>query len=384
MRFLPRHLVFLLALATFGWLAGPGAAAALETRATEAVLLDYETGTVLMEKNADERMYPSSMTKLMTLYILFRHIEAGRIGLEDTLPVSEKAWRTGGSKMFVEVGSSVAVEDLIRGIVVQSGNDACVVVAEGLAGTEAAFARLMTETAHEIGMAQTQFRNASGWPDPDHFTTARDLARLTVHLIEDFPRFYPYFSETEFTYHEIKQQNRNPLLYRNIGADGLKTGHTEAAGYGLTASAVQDGRRLVLVVNGMQSTRERSEESEKLLLWGFREFENTSLFKAGETVAEAEVWLGVEDSVPLVLAEPMQMTVQRSARDAMTVSVVYRGPVPAPILAGQPIAELRIARPGTPDIVRPLLAGAAVERSGFFGRIAAAARHLVLSTVTEF
>ena len=352
-------------------------ARAFETAATEAILVDAETGAVLFEKNADEITFPSSMTKMMTIYIVFEHLADGSLSLDDELPVSEKAWRMQGSKMFVEVGNSVRVEDLIRGVVVQSGNDATVVLAEGLAGSEEAFAREMTEKAHELGMANSEFRNASGWPDPAHHTTARDLATLALRTIEDFPQYYPYYAEEVFTWNEIEQHNRNPLLYNTPGADGLKTGHTEAAGYGLTASAQRDGRRLILVLNGMSSTEERASEGQRLMEYGFREFESYDLFAADETVSEAEVWLGEEDTVPLVLGEPLSLTMSRSARQDMTVKVVYEGPIPAPIAAGQPVARLVIEAPDMPTVERPLLAGTAVPELSMLSRMGAAIGYLV-------
>ena len=272
-------------------------ASAIETPARQALLMDMNTGAVLFEKNADEPMPPASMSKLMTVYIVFERIRDGRLELDDTLPVSENAWRkggaaSGGSTMFLEPGASVKVEDLIQGIVVQSGNDASIVIAEGLANDEAAFAREMTARAHELGLRNSTFRNATGWPDPEHLTTARDLALLAHLTIEHFPEYYRYYSEKEFTYNGIRQGNRNPLLYKDLGADGLKTGHTEASGYGLTASAKQGDRRLVLVLNGLGDVRQRASEAERLFSWGFREFDNYALFKTGEEVCTAEVWLG--------------------------------------------------------------------------------------------
>ena len=267
-----RLLSSVLALVAFGVLASQPARA-YETSAGQAILVDANTGTVLFEKNADEITFPSSMTKLMTIYLVFAHLADGSLHLDDELPVSEKAWRMQGSKMFVEVGTSVRVEDLLRGVVVQSGNDATVVLAEGLAGSEEAFAVEMTEMAQELGMTNSVFRNASGWPDPDHVSSARDLAILAQRTIEDFPQYYHYYAEEVFVWHDIEQHNRNPLLYNTPGADGLKTGHTEAAGYGLTASAERDGRRLILVVNGLASTQERASEGQRLIEYGFREFE---------------------------------------------------------------------------------------------------------------
>ncbi len=372
-----RALLLGLTLILAGAFAAVPAAHAIETRAEQAILMDYHTGAVLFEKNADELMPPSSMSKLMTAYMLFERIKDGRIGLDDTMPVSEKAWRKGGSKMFVLVDTRARVEDLIRGIVVQSGNDACIVVAEAIGGSEDNFADMMTQRARQLGLERSVFKNSTGWPHPEHLTTARELALLARRLVHDFPDLYPYFSETEFTYSDITQHNRNPLLYKNMGADGLKTGHTEAAGYGLVASAEREGRRLILVVNGLPTPKARSEDAERLLEWGFREFGTYALFAAGDTVAEAPVWLGEAERVPLVVADEVVLTIPKMARDRMKVTAVFDAPVPAPVRQGQPLATLRIEMPDRAPIERPLLAGVDVEQLGFFGRIAGALKHVV-------
>lgn len=351
---------------------------AMETIAKHAILIDLKSHTVLFEKAADELTPPASMSKLMTAYMLFDRLKQGRLSMDDTFPVSEKAWRMGGSKMFVEVNSRVRVEDLIRGIIIQSGNDACVVVAEGLYGTEDAFAAAATRRAKELGMNNTTIRNASGWPNPEHLTTVRDLATLAQHIIEDFPKYYSFYSEQEFTYNDIKQGNRNPLLYKDMGVDGLKTGHTEESGYGLTASAERDGRRLVLVVNGLKSVNERSRETERLLEWGFREFGSYELFKAGETVEDAPAWLGEAPTVPLVLENDLAVAVRRHLRDEMKVSVSYSGPISTPIQQGTRVGTLRVTAPGMDPVERPLVAGADVDRLGMFGRLFAAVRYLVV------
>jgi len=352
-------------------------AAAPDTAAKQAIMVDFETGVVMLEKDSDMLMPPASMSKLMTSYMLFEALTTGALKLDDTLPVSRKAWKKGGSKMFVKVGDRVGVEDLVRGIVVQSGNDACIVVAEGLSGSEEAFAEAMTQKAREIGMENSTFRNATGWPDPQHMMTARELAHLAGRLIRDFPDHYRYFSEKSFTYAKIRQGNRNPLLYKNMGADGLKTGHTKAAGYGLTASAKRGDRRIVLVINGMESARKRSREAERLLEWGFREFANYALFKAGDTVTDADVWLGVVDTVPLVIERDLTVTMRRADRKNMKVAVVFDGPLPAPIAKGTPVARLEITAPDGSVAKAPLVAGEAVEQLGMFGRLVAAAGYLV-------
>ncbi len=364
-------------LAALFILAGSGAAAAIETSAKLAFMIDVATDTVLFEKNADQSMPPASMSKLMTAYMVFERLANGNLKLDDSLPVSENAWRKGGSKMFVKVGDRVSIEDLLRGIIVQSGNDACIVVAEGLSGSESAFADAMTRRAREIGLQRSTFRNATGWPDPQHVMTPRDLAVLAKRIIQDFPQYYHYYSEKTFTYAGIRQGNRNPLLYRNMGADGLKTGHTEASGYGLTASAKRGDRRIILVLNGRESVRPRSQEATRLLEWGFREFDNLSLFKAGETVTDADVWLGIAPTVPLVVEQDVVVTLSQAARRTMLVSVVYDGPIPAPIRQGTPLARVRIASADTETIEVPLVAGAGVERLGFFGRLASAAGYLL-------
>ena len=356
---------------------GTSAAVEYETNAKQAFLVDFETGAILYEKAADDLMPPASMSKIMTVYMVFEKLRNGELSLEDAMPISEKAWRMGGSKMFVEVGKTARVEDLLRGIIVQSGNDACIVVAEGLAGSEEAFAEQMTARARQLGLVHSNFTNATGWPDPNHYMTARELAQLARLMIKEFPEYYRYFSEKNFTYSNIKQGNRNPLLYKDLGADGLKTGHTVESGYGLTASVVRAGRRLILVVNGLESVRERGQEAERLIAWGYREFNNYSLFRAGETVDEASVWLGDSAFVPLVLDEDMTVTLPRKARGGMKVSVVYDGPVPAPIEEGAPIATLRIEAPDVETIERPLYAGHAVERLDFIGRIGSAIGYLV-------
>jgi serine-type D-Ala-D-Ala carboxypeptidase (penicillin-binding protein 5/6) len=357
-------------------------AAAIETPARQAILLDMGTGGVLFEKNADEPMPPASMSKLMTVYLLFERLRDGRLKMDDALPVSENAWRkggaaSGGSTMFLEPGASVKVEDLIQGIIVQSGNDASIVVAEGLANDEAAFAQEMTKRGRDLGMRNSVFHNATGWPDPQHLTTARDLALLAQRTIEDFPQYYPYYSEKEFTYNGIRQANRNPLLYKDLGADGLKTGHTEASGYGLTASARKGDRRLILVINGLDSVRERTREADRLISWGFREFDNYALFKAGEEVSTAEVWLGKAENVALVVDRDLTVTLPNAARPEMKVSVVYDGPIPAPITEGDRLAVLKISAPGVETVEVPLVAGDSVEKLGFFGRLFAAVKHLI-------
>jgi serine-type D-Ala-D-Ala carboxypeptidase (penicillin-binding protein 5/6) len=358
-------------------LGGARPVAALDTSAREAILMDYDTGQVLFEKNSTELMPPASMTKIMTVFLAFERLKDGRLKMTDEIPISENAWRKGGSKMFVEVGSRVVLSDLLMGIIVQSGNDATIALAEAISGSEEAFGELMTTRAREIGLERSVFRNSTGWPDPEHRMTAHDLAVLAAETIRRFPDYYSLFSETSFTYNKIKQGNRNPLLYKAMGVDGLKTGHTENAGYGLTVSAKRGDRRLILVVNGLSSVRERSDESERLIEWGFREFENLTFAKKGVPVETAEVWLGDRPKVPLVSDRDIVVAVKRAARKEMTVTVEYSGPIPAPIVAGQPIAMLRIASPDMQDRTVPLYAGADVGQLGPLGRITSAIGHLV-------
>ncbi|HEY8189199.1 MAG TPA: D-alanyl-D-alanine carboxypeptidase family protein, partial [Micavibrio sp.] len=243
------------------------AAETMETPAKQAIMLDFDTGAILMEKNADERMTPSSMSKEMTMYMVFEALKSGKLTLEQTLPISERAWRMQGSKMFVGINSQVKVEDLVRGVIIQSGNDAAIALAEGVGGTEDNFALMLNKKAEELGMKNSHFMNASGWPDPQHYSTAHDLSILAYRMVHDFPEYYHYYSEKEFTYNNIKQGNRNPLLYRNIGADGIKTGHTDEGGYGLIGSGILDNRRVIFVVNGLSSMQERADESARMLEW---------------------------------------------------------------------------------------------------------------------
>lgn len=364
-----------------GFAVGAAEAVPVDTTAPYAYVIDYETGAVLYDKRGTDQFQPASMSKLMTAYMLFDTLKRGDLKLTDTFNVSQKAWSTQGSKMFVDINTNVAIEDLIRGIVIQSGNDACVVVAEGLAGSEEAFADRMNKKAREIGLTDSNFVNASGWPDPNHLMTAKDLAILARRLITDFPEFYHYYSETEFTYQGIKQGNRNPLLYRTgSGVDGLKTGHTEEAGYGLTASAERDGRRVIMILHGMQSMQERADQTGIVLDWAFREFGNFTVAAPGTVLGEAPVWMGAEKTVPLTVAADVRMTLPRSERQNVVAKAVFNGPVAAPIAAGQQIGELVIEIPGMPPARAPLVAAAPVAELGFGARIAAALTHFIFGS----
>lgn len=354
----------------------------METDAKYAFLYDYNTGEVLLEKNADELMHPASMTKLMTAYLTFDALKRGDLTLDSRLPVSERAWKKGGSKMFVKEGDDVALSDLLRGVIVQSGNDACIVIAEGLAGSEETFAEDMNFVAERLGMSNTNFKNATGWPDDEHVTTVRDLVTLARHLIDDYPEHYYLYSTTEFTYNKIKQNNRNGLLYRNIGADGLKTGYTEKSGYGIVASAEQEGRRLILAINGLDSAKKRIAEAERLLRHGFRDFKNVTLYRPGDVVENAEVWMGKEKTVPLVANELVEFTVNKrvSQRPNISVKVAYNSPWPAPVKAGTHIANLSIEKDGKPYREIPLYAGQDVEKKGFFSRVLAKFHYILLGS----
>lgn len=371
----PRALITAAALAALS--ASPALAApTIETAAREAILIDYETRAVLLEKQADAPTPPSSMSKMMTVLMAFERLKKGDLQLTDELPVSPKAWRMGGSKMFVMVNTKVSVGDLLRGIIIQSGNDATVVLAEGLAGSEETFAELMTRKGREIGLTNSQFKNASGWPEDGHYMTVRDISTLASRIIREYPDFYPIYREKEFTYNKIKQGNRNPLLYDSTGADGLKTGHTEAAGYGLTASVERNGRRLILVVNGLKSMQQRADETRKLIEFGFREYENFRPFRAGDVVAEADVWLGTQAKVPLIVDQNTVFTLPRTARNSAKIVARYDGPIAAPIAKGDTVGRI-VVETSEGKLEVPLKAGASVDRLGFMGRIAAAINYLL-------
>jgi D-alanyl-D-alanine carboxypeptidase (penicillin-binding protein 5/6) len=378
----------LLAPTCFGQVVGPAQTVTpVETAAKQAFLMDAATSTVLYAKDADTPMPTSSMSKMMTMYLVFDALKTGKLKMDDMLPVSEHAWRTGGSgrgdssTMFLDVNSHAKVEDLIRGVIVQSGNDAAVVFAEALgSGSEDAFADRMNAKAAELGMTKSHFMNASGMPDPQHYSTARDLATLALHLIHDFPEYYHYFSETSFTYNGHPQGNRNPLLYRNMNVDGLKTGHTDVGGYGLTASALRDGRRLILVLNGMEDMQMRADESAHLLDWGFREFGTYQVTKADAKLAEAKVWLGEAHHVPLLAAQDVTLTLPKMARLGLKTAIAFDQPVEAPITKGQQLGTLTVTAAGIDPVQIPLVAGADVPRLGFFARLSAKL-HLLYSKV---
>lgn len=340
----------------------PAAAQNFQTQAPHAILLDADSGTVLFEKAADELFAPASMAKLMTVEILFHELEQGRITMDTEFTISENAWRKGGaradgSSMFAQLNSRVKVSDLLRGIIVQSGNDASIAVAEGIAGTEENFARMMTERARAIGLTKSTFRNATGYSHPEQKVTAREMAKLSVHLIDAYPDLYKIFGEREFTWTKIRQQNRNPLLADFPGADGLKTGFLDESGYALTGSAVQNGQRLILVVSGLKTARDRAAESRKLLDFGFRAFESRQLFAENETVGEAQVFGGDRRGLPLVSPKPIRVLMPRGSGDRLAARVVYTGPLKAPLKKGAQVARLQVMRGDIQALDVPLYAG---------------------------
>ena len=347
-------------------------ARAFETRAKAAWVYDVSTGTVLLEKNAHEKLPPASMSKLMTINMLFEALRDGRVNLDDRFPVSSHAKSMQGSTMFLNETDRPTVEELIKGIVVLSGNDACVVVAEGLAGTEEAFARQMNERAKALGMTDSTFANASGWPNPNQRMSMHDLGILAARLIREFPEYYGYFGLTEFPYDNRAPDNRfnrNPLLKLGIGADGLKTGHTEESGYGLVGSAIQNGRRIVVVITGMATDRERSQEAERILNWAFREFVQKTVATKGTRITDADVWMGSKTKVGLVLDQDLSMLLPSLAQDKLKAEVAFTTPIEAPIAEGQKLAEMTITVPGMEPTTVPLVADQPVAKGGFASRI---------------
>jgi D-alanyl-D-alanine carboxypeptidase (penicillin-binding protein 5/6) len=351
----------------------------VDTVARWAYIQDFDTGASLLEKLADDEMPPSSMTKLMTMYIVYDRLKQGRLKLEDELPVTEKAWRTQGSKMFVQIGSTVKVEDLVRGVIVQSGNDAAIVLAEAIAGSEEQFAELMNKTAGQLGLSHSFFKNCTGWPDPEQHMSARDIATLAGRIVHDFPDYYHYDAEKSFRYNGIDQGNRNPMVQKGT-ADGLKTGHTDAGGYGLVASSKRNGRRVILVLNGMGSMHERAEESERLMDWAFFNYEDVTLYSAGDVIERVPVWLGTERSVPLVAGKDLTVTMPRNWRQKASVKLSYDSPLKAPIGKGDVVGKLEVTGQGVPNFSVPLLAVDDVPRLGLPGRAMAVLSKYVTGT----
>lgn len=356
----------------------PAGAQTQTTPAKAAIVLDMTSGAVLLEKNPDTPLPPASMSKLMTLEVVFDALANGRLALEDEFRVSERAAGMGGSKMFIRADEVISVADLLRGVIVQSGNDAAVALGEAISGTEEAFAQLMNQRAGELGLTGSHLTNATGWPDPDHRMSVRDLARLSEHIIRDYPDFYSMFAEDEFTWADITQQNRNPLLGAGLGADGLKTGHTEAAGYGLTASAKRGERRVILVVAGLESAAQRRQEAERLINWAFRAFDSVTLYEAGEPVTEARVWLGTAPRVALVPARDLVVTVPHGLLDQAEVRAHFRAPVEAPVSEGAELGRLEAVLPEVAPVSVPLVAARPVEKGGVRARLEAAAELLFM------
>ncbi|MBY6082736.1 D-alanyl-D-alanine carboxypeptidase family protein [Ruegeria arenilitoris] len=347
---------------------------AFDTSARAAYVIDQTTGTVLLSKNADEPLPPASMSKLMTLYVAFEALRDGRLTLDETLPVSEHAMSYGGSTMFLNTQDRVRVEDLLRGIIVLSGNDACVVIAEALSpdGTEAGFARYMTQRARQMGMNHSNFTNSNGWPAAGHMMSVHDLAVLADRLITDFPEYYPLFAEETFEFDgraPSNVNNRNPLLKLDIGADGLKTGHTQEAGYGLVGSAKQGDRRVVFVLSGLDSISRRAEEAEAVVNWSFRNFIERTVANAETPIAQAKVWMGAQKTVGLVPDGDLTLLFPVLGDQNVQAEVVYQGPINAPIAKGQQLAELVIQPEGLPEIRRPLVAAEDVAMGGFLVRL---------------
>ena len=363
-------------------LAGIGSAGAIETQARNAILMDYDTGQYLYVKDHEKMVPPASMSKLMTVNMIFEKLKDGSLSLDDTFTVSERAWKlggaaSGGSTMFLKIGEKVRVEDILKGILIQSGNDACIVAAENLAGSEDDFAEMMNKRARELGLDNSSFANSTGLPHPDQKMSVEDLAKLARHIIKEFPEFYHIFSEKYYTHNNITQGNRNPLLYSMPNADGLKTGHTEEAGFCLTASAKKGERRLIEVMTGMNSNKERSEEAERLMEWGFREFNNYNLLNKGQTIAEIPVVFGSEKQVRLVVPETVKRTLKKSQAPKIKMTAVYDKPVKAPVAAGDKLGEVRIELDGQEMENLPLVADRNVEKLGFFGRIGQSLKYLL-------
>lgn len=361
-------------------------ASAIETSAKNVLVMDYETGQYLYTKDHQKMIPPASMSKLMTIYMIFEKLKDGSLSLDDTFTVSENAWRKGGaasgsSTMFLKIGEKVPVRDLIQGIIIQSGNDACIVAAENLSGSEEDFAADMQKKARQLGLKHSSFANATGWPHPDQLMSVEDLARLARVIISEFPEFYHIFSEHTYTHNNIKQGNRNPLLYSMPYADGLKTGHTEEAGFCLVASAKKDNRRLISVMAGLKSNKERSEEAEKLMSWGFREFSNYTLFKKNQVIAEIPVWLGSENNINLVVDRDVRRTLKKSSVNKVKMTAVYDKPVTAPIKKGDKLGTIKVDIPGQGDFEIPLTADRDVEKLGFFGRIVSNLHYLLFGGI---
>ena len=352
---------------------------AIESIAKTALLIDLSTGEVLLDKNSDEKTYPSSMTKIMTALMAFEKIKDGTLSMDQEFLISKKAWKMGGSKMFIEVDKKVKVSDLLLGVVVQSGNDASIAIAEGISGSEETFAIEMNNLGKKIGLNNTNFTNSSGWPNDNHYTTAKDLAKVAQYTLNEHPELYEMYAITEFTYSGIKQDNRNPLLYSFEGADGFKTGHTQAAGYGLVGSAERGDRRLLLVLNGLETSRSRAQESLRLMDWGFNNFQLVDFYKQGEFVIEASTWLGKQEKVKLSSQQDISVSIPKTHISDMKVEVLVEEPIPTPISINDQVGLVQISY-ADKKLQYPLLASENIEQKGFFSRITSALYYLVLGS----
>ncbi|MCI5076514.1 D-alanyl-D-alanine carboxypeptidase family protein [Oricola sp.] len=364
----------------------PAAAQMFESRAEQAILLDSNTGTILYAKNADQKVPPASLAKLMTMEVVFNALKAGRLSMDDEFLVSENAWRSGGassggSTMFAELNSSIRLEDLIQGVIVQSANDGCIIIAEGMAGSEEVFASLMNDRAKKIGLDDSHFTNSTGLPDPLQKVTMRDLAKLGDHIRREYPEYYKYYAQRDFTWNKILQRNRNPLLTMNIGADGMKTGHTEESGYAIVGSIERDGRRLIVAMSGLESSRARAEEARKLLEWGARAFEPYEIFKKGDEIGNVRLYGGAQLTVPVTVKEDLDILLPITDRDRMKARVVYTGPVMAPVEEGQEIATLKVWIGDTLTQETPLYAAQAVPQGPIYRRALDALTELALGWI---
>lgn len=356
---------------------------AIDTKAKNMILVDFETGEYLYQKDIIQPIPPASMSKLMTVYMIFDKLRDGSLSLEDTFKVSENAWRkggaaSGGSTMFLAIGDEVSVDQLLKGIIIQSGNDACIVAAENIAGDEDSFVEKMNEKAKALGMHNSNFANVTGLPHPDHKMSVEDLAILARKIIEEFPQFYHIFSQKEFVYNNIKQGNRNPLLYSMPYADGLKTGHTDEAGFCLTASAKKGNRRIIGVMTGLKSNKERSDEADKMMSWAFREYDNYKLKQKGDKIADVDVWYGVDKTVPMVVSDDIVKTLKKSSRNGVKMTAIYDKPIKAPVNMGQQIGVLKIEIPEAEPYMVPLVAGQTINKVGLWGKMKANFKHLLL------
>ena len=352
---------------------------AIESIAKTALLIDLSTGEVLLDKNSEEKTYPSSMTKIMTALMAFEKIKDGTLSMDQEFLISKKAWKMGGSKMFIEVDKKVKVSDLLLGVVVQSGNDASIAIAEGISGSEEIFALEMNNLAKKIGLTNSNFVNSSGWPNDNHYTTAKDLAKIAEYTLNEHPELYEMYAIAEFTYNGIKQDNRNPLLYSFDGADGFKTGHTQAAGYGLVGSAERGDRRLLLVLNGLETSRARAQESLRLMDRGFNNFQLVDFYKQGEVVIEATTWLGKQEKVKLSSQQDISVSIPKTHISDMKVEVLVEEPIPTPISINDQVGLVQISY-ADKKLQYPLLASENIEQKGFFSRITSALYYIVLGS----